>query len=314
MNTNYNIITVGVMPTFFCKKNCPYCYLSEKDRNDTTVCSIIDIAKRLTEIYQHQQLMEITCFGGDLETLSNEYLNDLFFVLKSFSSVVSIQLDSINYRVINLAKKYSIKWAISYNPERKSYKKLKFILPNTKCSVITVLTPDLIKHSAKDILQSYLNDEKYTEILSVSFLQYSPSICNKLAPLNNFLFEQKLIEITNEYINHRDQYTFVIENIEQVKSSINKHIYDECFILPSGKFGYISFKEDKEYGSLEEFMSFDTYIEIKEKQTKSIIANTECLNCMYLNCCYADHIRQHLNNDACSGRILFKKYIDNLGL
>jgi hypothetical protein len=234
--------TLNICPTFYCEKNCDYCYLGVSRKNT----AILDINKLeyllnytyeyITDYYKRTYNEDVNIyieiFGGDLKYLSVEYINKFFTIIRKFNSFpINIVINKLDEKVLSELKRLCKgNIAITLNKRRKDY------YDNLKW---------LESHPEFDILTVYFNDEEFYDILyklpnnytkKLNLIQYYPTFYSKHLPLNtkDYLrfYESNFIFFNNDILNQCLEQTW------------NPYMDSHIFINPFCQFGSTSYMMD----------------------------------------------------------------------
>lgn len=291
------------MPTFRCNQNCEYCYLTKKNQ---TVLSIPVLIKRLEELHRAYDITQINVYGGELGTLSDSYLTELFSICKKYSSNINAITNLMRPEIIDLFSE--VKWSVSINEERPDYQQnVSYLLSHDheNISISQVVTPSIIKMGARKTLafDSMLGSR-------VEFLRYNPTEEIKHYILYNKDFEDFLIDILKCYKN----YPIKIQNLYDLKNCIeekyNVFADSNIFLNPNGNWSSVFYCGQNELFRILSSLSDLNQIVEEEKQ---MLYNKSCKNCKYLGHCYAEHLHLHEKGDSCCGlKNLLKFYEENI--
>lgn len=303
---------VSVMPSFYCSRKCPYCYLG-RQTDDPTVLSLEVLRERLTELSKENELL-IDLFGGELDELPYSYLKELISLCKEFSRDIFISSGCTNGNCFSIARDEKIKLAISLNDERPFNKETEdFILKYKDCyrniSISQVVLPSLIRKSPSEVLD-YL--QKFN--LPVTFFRYiRAGAATKRYRIGDESFERFIIGIYNYYEQHNNNpyeenpYTFPILN-PRYETMSDPSMSTNIFIMPSGKYASVAYKEGLEY--------FKTYEQLMDWKKSCIEENKEyfrnCSKCRYYKRCLAEHLDFSLKSKNCNGLPNLCSYLESL--
>lgn len=289
-------IGIDIIANYFCNFSCEYCFL-HKLKNIKQVIDIDKLQHQLGEISTRYTIDGINIYGGEISLLSLDYLKKLIDLCSKYAQV-NVVTNFTNNKCNDFLKQENVTISTSINEERSCNQQVECMLMSTdieKLSLIQVVTPSLLKKTAKEVL-SHLELFKK----SVSFLPYSPA---KMAGVNynisNLDFSLFMKRIIIEYTS--GNYSFNVINIEQLNDVIenryNPRMQSILFINPFNEYSCTSYENNLEY-----FKTFDTlgHWELACKE-ESISYNKKCNHCKYYGRCYAEHIKDWGKDDECCG-------------
>lgn len=296
-------IICHVMPTFRCNQHCSYCYLSKQDTN-TLSLSIAE--KRLKEIIKSYTIERINVYGGELGTLSDSYLTELFSICKKYTGNINAITNLMRPEL--LSRFADIEWSVSVNEERPDYKAtVSYLLthPHDSINISQVVTPSILRMGAKKALafDSMLGKR-------VEFLRYCVSDNHDRWCIGNREYEQFLIDVLYVY----QQYDIDIQNLYDLNDCMEKRYNSfadsNIFIQPDGTFSCVSYRGQKE--SFLPISNIKDLQKIVEKE-KKMSYNEDCTKCKYYGHCYAEHLHTSKKGDQCCGLIdLLRYYEENI--
>lgn len=250
---------VTVMPTWQCTHSCGYCYLGSL-RNKTQVASISSIKACLSELANSKHVIDkIVLTGGELSSLSHEYLTQLLDTCQQFGHV-ECETNLVNPSLFLLCNKKDIPVWISLNDERpKNYETKKLVEYFGNCNVQIVMLPSMLDQPSWAIL----DDLEELRVDKVRFIQYSESAYNDIRfMLTNSLYEDAMCDILKSYENKIDANGSVPYDIVNFTTdSVDFTSDDRLCIDPWGRFcvtihsngNKLSFKT---FNSLQEYESW----------------------------------------------------------
>lgn len=285
-------ITVSIMPTYYCRNKCNYCYLGEQT-NQAKIFDLKLLAKQLAQIARFYIIESVELYGGDLSILSENFITEMDDILLEYTENIvytsSPTPHTSHYKNIN----------ISVNHQRPDYvKNLELVTKeHPEYNVITVAL-DWERHvSARYLLRQYNGCKGY-----VTFIPYSQSWNNKEYPerFSASAYDEFLLQIIREYYEYRHEYTFKLSNLELIRDAINgkytPEMENNIFITPNNKFACVSYLRGFEF--FREFNTVGEWKKIAEADRENYLQR--CAHCeFYKNGCVADHVVPHLDCNGC---------------
>lgn len=292
-------ITVSIMPTYFCKNQCEYCYLGDA-RNNQNMLDLNVLQTRLIEISSVYTINAIETYGGDLNLLPDYYLAEMFKIIRKFSrTVYCTALPSEKLFKYISAKHINV----SVNSNRRDYEQSLQIAKGMGCNVITVCLEHELNMPVAELLERYNGIKGY-----VTFMPYSESVANKGNNIkrNNTNYDMFLLNIVKEYV--KGNYTFKLSNLEIMKDAINGY-YDplmehNIFVTPMGHYANIEFVDSKEF--FKEHNNLESWrkrAELDKLQYAHVCGHCE----YYMNGCSADHVPVLLGCNGCKETVTWIK-------
>lgn len=292
-----NSIIVSIFPTYKCNHNCNFCYLYNNHCAD--VLNLDILKEKLLEIAKHFNIEKFNTYGGEITLLPEEYLKRLNTILSSYN-----RRNYVTSNLYNVSKLYLFEnssFSTSLNEERPDYnyikQKLKKGINLPDLSVLSMVTPSLLKKTPKEVLLNYNG----LNIGWLSFIKYYPSInTGDVFHISQEQYEQFLINILEYYTQNRKEFDYNLSLESGLDDCINKRYpiatNDQCIrISPDGKFGAIYYNKD----NLEYFKWYDdieTYI--SDAKVERIHYVDKCGCCKHYGTCWTEHIT-HLPCDGC---------------
>lgn len=290
----YEII-VSIFPSYKCNQNCKFCYLYNNHNSQLLDLNIL--RERLKEIEKYFKIHKFNLYGGEITLLDESYLKELNTIIESYKIPNFFTSNLYDLEKIKIFKNSIL--STSLNKERPDYGYIKNILKNNilgkKVSVLSMITPSIIKEDPKQILDEY----KDLNIDYVCFIKYYPSInTGDVFNISQEVYEQALINLTKVYM--ENEYDYQLGHIcglnECIKRNYPIATNDQCIrIGPDGRLGAIYYTADNlEY--FKWYEKIEDYIEDCNKERS--MYNRKCGFCKYYGNCWTEHIT-NLKCDGC---------------
>lgn len=280
-------VQLSIIPSYFCNFNCKYCYLGDL-RKDKQILSLDILKEMLYELIKKYNIKCINLYGGEISLLSEEYLNNLYEIIKDYK--VSLTTNLSNEWILEWAEKRKIRVSVSLNEERYDYdktlEKLKNIKNKSNITISSVVLPSLLNKEPEDVMDFY---EKLG--YNVYFIQYHPSEYSKL-----YLIEQK-------------KYNIFLEKMLKINSSIeieNEKVFLDkgqnptmkgfIFLTPYGQWQTVYYKDGVEY--YKNFDKIEDWEKFCRQEYDEYFKN--CCLCEYFGHCKAEHLINY-KKPYCSG-------------
>lgn len=300
------MLTVSLVPTFWCDGHCPYCYLGDLRKDDTVISNEV-LDSRLEELSKRFDI-SVDIFGGNVEkSVDNTTLIKMVDTVRKYTDKVSLTtMLEDGYDTIDVSL------AVSLNEERghihtQTLERLKAMDSNLRktVTVMMVVLPSLLKKEYGVILDSI----ESLGIKSVTFLQYYKSYrCKKVYDISNKDYENFMIGIIDAY--RKKDYNFSIGNLDIWTDNYVPLRSSNIFILPNGQYATLEYDKD----GYEDFRYFDSLSEYEDSISEEIVENSNCLCCEMFGQCLAEHIRPTLNGDVCSGLPNLRNHLETIGI
>lgn len=304
-----NKIIVSIFPTYACNHNCKFCYLY--NNHDKTILDLEILEKNLKEISKFFTIDKFNLYGGEITVLPREYLKRLNDIIVKYNRVNYVT--SNLYDVSKLDVFENASFSTSLNEERPDYEYVKSILKKgidlENLTVLSMVTPSLLKKESKNVLLDYNN----LGIRWLSFIKYYPSInTGDLYNVTQDEYEQFLINILKCYVENRKQFDYNLCLETGLQDCLRK-VYpiatnDQCIrISPDGKFGAIYYNnENLEY--FKWYENLNDYIMDVEKERIEYIK--KCGHCCYYGNCWTEHLTR-LKCDGCKNLLNFARTLED---
>ena len=328
---NTKRITVSIMPTYACYRDCRYCYIPEDLRKggpaDPEPLGIDKITERLMEIQNsndisvQSQLMyggpkhtkyvinRIELYGGDLGLLKPEYLKKLYDTCSLFANDVHITINDVE-KALNCGFKEDY-INVSLNECRRDYEQnLKTLREYPNTTALIVVTRDEICQGAEAVLKPLLEMSvtKQVTFIPLSNQNYHEPFQDLLEPgktirdaVLNKEYAQFMIDVF-EYLHNNDNKIIVTnaseihdamdENTRKIKKSVGE---------PTGPDmdGNIFITPSGNFACVEFLANggehFREYAELRSWQkacTDDYFKRQDrCSSCEYFNNCLAEHVK-----------------------
>jgi len=280
-------MNVSINPTYQCNLRCNFCYLGEK-LSDSKTAQISDIDIKLRELSQLEPIDHIDLYGGEIQLLSEEYLNDLFSTIKKYYDG-KINIITNLTKISPILLRDDVDVSVSFDFEcRSGFKSTlnNMVLINKPIAVLMLASPCLIKLDI-DYMINTLNS--ILNIHSVEIKPYSSNQYNNL----QVSFTDYEVFIKSILKTRKLRPIFVNElNIQKsLNGTRNAFSDDHIYLTPSGNFGILDFDEnDREL--FVELKNLKMYFEWREKEKVKIKKNIICGSCKYLGGCLTEHYRE----------------------
>jgi MoaA/NifB/PqqE/SkfB family radical SAM enzyme len=291
-------MNVSLNPTYLCNLRCPFCYLGDK-LSDPKTTDLKDIDLRLKQISQYEKIEHIDLYGGEIQLLSKEYLDELFLIIKKYYGG-KINIITNLTKITDVLMREDVDVSVSFDFEcRSGFKNTlsNMLSLNKHIAVLMLASPCLINIDVDYMIQT-LNS--ISNVKSVEIKPYSTNQYNSL----NVTFKD-FEEFIKKFLNNKVQLKSVFVNefniVESIKKERNAFSDNHVYITPSGKFGILDFDSDDrehfvEMENIEEYFTWRENEKIKVKQNKI------CSKCDYFGTCLTEHYRdvKSLEN-SCNG-------------
>jgi MoaA/NifB/PqqE/SkfB family radical SAM enzyme len=280
-------MNVSINPTYQCNLRCNFCYLGDK-LSDPKTAQISDIDIKLRELSQLEPIDHIDLYGGEIQLLSEEYLNDLFSTIKKYYDG-KINIITNLTKISPILLRDDVDVSVSFDFEcRSGFKSTlnNMVLINKPIAVLMLASPCLIKLDI-DYMINTLNS--ILNIHSVEIKPYSSNQYNNLQVsftdyevfIKSILKTKKLRPIFVNEIN-------IEKSLDRTRNAFSD---DHIYLTPSGNFGVLDFDEnDKEL--FVELENLKMYFDWREKEKVKIKKNIICGSCKYLGVCLTEHYRE----------------------
>ena len=272
---------ISVIPTWLCNRNCSYCFVNNLRKS----LKILDLELLKDVLDTIPNITGFNVFGGEISLLSDDYLELLNKLLKTYSDNITVNTNLSSMKCFDIFDNVSV----SINKERTDYQENMEILKNLdkKFSISTVVFNDYRNIDKKELLDSY----NMKNCVNVTFMEYSP-IREHNVIVDNEVYDDFLIDVIKIYNN--GNYNFSISNIGDLESCIvnqyNPKMTSNLYIDPNGKLGVVIYDKN----GYESFKWFDKYNDYQIECINEEFRQEElCSNCIFNGHCYAEHLSQY---------------------
>lgn len=280
-----------------CNHNCDFCYLY--NHHDKTILNLDILKQRLYEISMYFTIEKFNLYGGEITILSREYLKKLNDIMIKYRC--KNYLTTNLYDVSKLDVFENVSFSTSLNEERPDYEYIKSILKKgidlENLTILSMVTPSLLKRAPKEILNGYNN----LNIKWLSFIKYYPSInTGDLYKITQNQYENFLINILKYYIDNKESFDYKLCLESGLRDCLQRRYpiatNDQCIrISPEGKFGAIYYNDD----NLEYFKWYENIEDyITDSKTEKIDYIKKCGHCEYYGHCWTEHLTK-IKCDGC---------------
>ena len=285
-------ISVSIIPSFYCKTGCPYCYLGNL-RNDQATVSIKNIKKQLQTLVDNDYVItSISLYGGEVSLLSQQYLSDLFVLCKQYCDAVGVATNGQNKQIFELCTQFDVGVLISLNQERPDYKRsLKLIDQCPNCSVGVVVLPSILQQTSAQFCQFFDKIKR-----DVYLFQYYQSHDNSPYKFDNKSYTDWIVDLL-QYYHQTGPHNFkIINESEWVDQSHNPDESGFIYIMPNGKLATTEYiKNIEQYRYFDDLKQWEQYC-----KQRILVRKINCYDCQYFDQCKAEHLVVY-NDEYCSG-------------
>ena len=324
-------ITVSIMPTYACYRDCKYCYIPEDLRKggpaDPVPLSIDKIAERLTEvcnskeddsiqaraygtpIHRSYTIARIELYGGDLGLLKEDYLKKLHDTCSLFANDVHITINDVDKALKCGFKEDHIN--VSLNMCRSDYdKNLKILREYPSTTALIVVTRDEIRRGAEAVLKPLVEMGviKQVTFIPLSNQDYKEPFKDILAPgetirnaVLNKEYAQFIIDVFT-YLHENDN-KIIVTNASDIRDSVDDEVISmkKSLQIPVGPEmeGNVFITPSGNFACVEflanggeHFREF-THLRGWEKECTNdyFKRRGRCSSCEYFNNCLAEHVK-----------------------
>lgn len=338
-------LILTMMPSLYCKLDCPHCYLSKEQRKDKTILSAEDIkliCSKINHYYTTKNIkhkkIDFYWYGGEPTSMGVEYFETLLNTLNSsfddsykikhilLSALVGVKIDEW---VPLIKSHFNSSIQTSYDSTMRgdrymtTWKKKVEQLNKHKIEVTTISV--INSHIIKDGPAQTHKLLSFLGIVESGWLPFQKNTVNDITGAYNDLspsmndFSDFMIGLTD--INRHSQSPFLIgeEDFIYAMSNSDKPSnmgLQTLFLLPDGVLCMPDYDKD----NVEFLQSFgnilsETFEEILISKPKrdwnrrqvSRNTNKECLGCDHQNYCLMEFWKNNTQDDDCYGAA---NYID----
>lgn len=287
-------ISLSIIPTYWCKTNCKYCYLGDL-RKDQTTLDLQCLDNKLHQLVENDYVIDsISVYGGEISLLDEQYLIQIVKIIRSHVSnqvTIGFCTSGYNRSIFELAEYLKVRVTIPLNQERPDYKKNLQLIKQHNCSLGVVVLPSIINTPVDKLVEFYDSLGR-----DVFFYQFYPSSINR----SPYSFDIKqytdfVISFINEY--KKKPRSFGLINLsEWMDKCYNPEASGFIYISPNGKWMTTGYSD-----CLESFVEFDTLDQWKQYCKKERLQRLiKCNACPYYDKCKAEHLVV-MGEEYCSG-------------
>lgn len=287
-------ISLSIIPTYWCKTNCKYCYLGDL-RKDQTTLDLQCLDNKLHQLVENDYVIDsISVYGGEISLLDEQYLIQIVKIIRSHVSnqvTIGFCTSGYNRSIFELAEYLKVRVTIPLNQERPDYKKNLQLIKQHNCSLGVVVLPSIINTPVDQLVEFYDSLGR-----DVFFYQFYPSSINR----SPYSFDIKqytdfVISFINEY--KKKPRSFGLINLsEWMDKCYNPEASGFIYISPNGKWMTTGYSD-----CLESFVEFDTLDQWKQYCKKERLQRLiKCNVCPYYDKCKAEHLVV-MGEEYCSG-------------
>lgn len=287
-------ISISIIPTYWCKTNCKYCYLGDL-RKDQTTLDLQCLENKLYQLIEDDYNIDsVSVYGGEISLLEERYLHHLVEIIRSHVSnqvAIGFCTSGYNRSIFELAEYLKVGVTIPLNQERPDYKKNLQLTKQHNCSLGVVVLPSIINTPVDQLVEFYDSLGR-----DVYFYQFYPSSINR----SPYSFDIKqytdfVISFINEY--KKKPRSFELINLsEWMDKCYNPEASGFIYISPNGKWMTTGYSD-----CLESFVEFDTLDQWKQYCKKERLQRLiKCNACPYYDKCKAEHLVV-MGEEYCSG-------------
>lgn len=287
-------ISLSIIPTYWCKTNCKYCYLGDL-RKDQTTLDLQCLDNKLHQLVENDYVIDsISVYGGEISLLDEQYLIQIVKIIRSHVSnqiTIGFCTSGYNRSIFELVEYLKVRVTIPLNQERPDYKKNLQLIKQHNCSLGVVVLPSIINTPVDQLVEFYDSLGR-----DVFFYQFYPSSINR----SPYSFDIKqytdfVISFINEY--KKKPRSFGLINLsEWMDKCYNPEASGFIYISPNGKWMTTGYSD-----CLESFVEFDTLDQWKQYCKKERLQRLiKCNACPYYDKCKAEHLVV-MGEEYCSG-------------
>lgn len=287
-------ISLSIIPTYWCKTNCKYCYLGDL-RKDQTTLDLQCLDNKLHQLVENDYVIDsISVYGGEISLLDEQYLIQIVKIIRSHVSnqvTIGFCTSGYNRSIFELAEYLKVRVTIPLNQERPDYKKNLQLIKQHNCSLGVVVLPSIINTPVDQLVEFYDSLGR-----DVFFYQFYPSSINR----SPYSFDIKqytdfVISFINEY--KKKPRSFGLINLsEWMDKCYNPEASGFIYISPNGKWMTTGYSD-----CLESFVEFDMLDQWKQYCKKERLQRLiKCNACPYYDKCKAEHLVV-MGEEYCSG-------------
>jgi len=337
-------LILTMMPSLYCKLDCPHCYLSKEQRRDKTILSAEDIQSICNKVHHYyssknikNKKIDFYWYGGEPTSMGVEYFEKLLLTINSsfdssykikhilLSALVGVKIDEwvpLLNTYFNSSIQTSYDSTMRGDRYMKNWKKKVSELNsnNIRVTTISVINSHIIADGATfthklltslNIVESgWLPFQKNTvNDITGAYDELSPSMDN----FSNFMINLTEINRTSDtpfFIGEED-FIYAMSNSDKPSNMGLQTL----FLLPDGTLCMPDYDKDnveflQNFGNiltsdLEDILISKNKRDWNRRQI-SKNNNNECTKCDFKNYCLMEFWKQNIPNDDCYGA---SKYI-----
>jgi molybdenum cofactor biosynthesis enzyme MoaA len=301
-------MNISLNPTYLCNLRCDFCYLGEK-LGDKTRIDLGVLDSRLDEICRHKEIETLDLYGGEITILPNDYLNDLFLVIKKhYQGPVNIITNLTVMSDVLLREDVDVSVSFDFEARTGFEKTLRNLALMPRHVSVLMLASKKFLEIDVGYMISVLNGLQ--SVQAVEIKPYSTNQYNQQAV--SFKDYESLVQ---KFITHpiqlRPQFVNELYIQDSLAGTRNAFSDNHIYITPSGKFGVLEFdKNDDEF--FLELDSYEDYLRWVQIEKLRVRSNPICSTCQYFGKCLTEHYRNVVNiENSCNGfRYLLDWYKD----
>lgn len=149
-------ISLSIIPTYWCKTNCKYCYLGDL-RKDQTTLDLQCLDNKLHQLVENDYVIDsISVYGGEISLLDEQYLIQIVKIIRSHVSnqvTIGFCTSGYNRSIFELAEYLKVRVTIPLNQERPDYKKNLQLIKQHNCSLGVVVLPSIINTPVDQLVE-----------------------------------------------------------------------------------------------------------------------------------------------------------------
>lgn len=287
-------ISLSIIPTYWCKTNCKYCYLGDL-RKDQTTLDLQRLDDKLCQLIEDNYTIDsVSVYGGEISLLDEQYLQQFVEIVRQYVSkqvAIGFCTSGYNRSIFELAERLNVGVTIPLNQERPDYKKNLQLAKQYNCSLGVVVLPSIVNTPVDQLVEFYDSLGR-----DVFFYQFYPSSINRSPySVDNKQYTDFVISFINEY--KKKHRSFELINLsEWMDKCYNPEASGFIYISPNGKWMTTGYSD-----CLESFVEFDTLDQWKQYCKKERLQRLiKCNACPYYDKCKAEHLVV-MGEEYCSG-------------
>ena len=151
-------ISLSIIPTYWCKTNCKYCYLGDL-RKDQTTLDHQRLDDKLCQLIEDNYTIDsVSVYGGEISLLDEQYLQQFVEIVRQYVSkqvAIGFCTSGYNRSIFELAERLNVGVTIPLNQERPDYKKNLQLAKQYNCSLGVVVLPSIINTPVDQLVEFY---------------------------------------------------------------------------------------------------------------------------------------------------------------